>query len=71
MQESWGEEGIRPGTQNTGILLLGRAQDLVTEGGSDKRLPTFSNCYFLNKYFLFHFGGFDRTTPGSAPAFSK
>ena len=45
-------------------------------GGSDKRPPTLCNCYcsltgpFVNKKYaiVFHFRGFNRTTPGSAPA---
>ena len=60
-------------------LTLGRIQDLV-RGGSDKRPPTLSKCYcnltspfFRRKsmvkiLFPFHFRGFVRTTPGSAPA---
>ena len=60
-------------------LKLERIQHLV-RGGSDKRPLTLSSCYcyltspfftrkIWSKYLhLFHFGGFDRTTPGSAPA---
>ena len=53
-------------------LLRGRIQDLA-RAGSDKRPPTLSNCYCCLKekvqskcLRLFHFRGFDRTTPGCA-----